>query len=217
MKLFLLPILLMSSPIFGATLEECRSYTENFLKKNVTEVESDEVHPYRLKSAEVISSFDTGKLGLELNNSILKKWRASCIDKPDMSVPLCDNSFDVLSFMKATVAGIKKEGWDEKTKVLARTKLNEFFQYSLKEDQSVLNLLVSLAVMEEARLHGILKPERKTLAKIRKFGEDYAQKASQEQKGKVANCQEAEKLYLREKSVATKIRANFSELMKKTL
>ena len=96
MKFLLLPVFfLMCSPAFSITLEECQSYTNDFLKKNVTESETDEVYPYRLKTIDVLAGFDTNKLGLELNHSILEKWRASCVNKPDMSVPVCDNVFPV--------------------------------------------------------------------------------------------------------------------------
>lgn len=218
MKSYLLPVFfLMSLPAWSVTLEECRSYTNDFLKKNVIEIENDDVHPYRLKSAEAISGFDTSKLGHELNQSILTKWRASCVNKPDMSVPLCDNAFPLMMFMKATVSGIKTAGWDEKTKTTARAKLKEFFEYSVKEDQNLLNLLVSLDVMEDARVHGIWNPDKKTLAGIRKSGEDFAQRMSKEQKGKKPDCKDGEKLFLKEKAVAAKIREDYSRLLKKTL
>ncbi len=218
MKSFLLLFFfLMSLPAWSATLEECRAYTNDFLKNNVIENETDEVHPYRLKSADVLSGFDTNKLGLELNHSIITKWRASCVNKPDMSVPVCDNAFPVLNFMKATITGLKKEKWDEKTKSLAQAKLKEFFLYSVKEEQNMLNVLVALSVMEEARLHGILNPDRKKLDKLRKEGNVSAQIMSAEFKGKEPDCKDGEKLYQREKKVADKIRKEFTQLLRKTL
>ena len=218
MKFFLLPVFfLMSLPAFSVTLEECRSYTNNFLKNNVIENETDEVHPYRLKKADVLSGFDTNKLGLELNHSIISKWRKSCVNKPDMSVPVCDNAFPVLNFMKATISGLKTENWDEKTKTIAKAKLKEFFLYSVKDDQNMLNVLVALSVMEEARLHGVLNPDKKTLDKLRKEGNVSAQMMSAEFKGKEPDCKDGEKLFQREKAVATRIRKELTLLLKKTL
>lgn len=218
MKFFLLPVFfLMSLSAFSTTLEECRSYTDNFLKKNVTEIETDEVHPYRLKNPEVLKDFDTRKLGLDVNTTNFKKWRASCVDKPDMSIEYCDNAFPLMDFMKATITGLKTGGWDEKTKTLARTKLKEYFRYSVEPDQNMLNLLISLDVMEDARLHGIWNPEKKTLDGIRKSGEEFAQRMSKEQKGKTPDCKEGEKIFQKEISAAARVRAEYSKLLKKTL
>ena len=165
MKTLLLFVLTLGAASSWADMNECRQYTNDVLRKAVTEdPKVTDGHPYRMnkdekKALEFINKFDVKKLGFKINKEARTKILSNCEQLANKSAGdvFCNNSFEIFNYFRGLTHGVKYYKWSAATVALAKKQAHNYVAEVTATEPSMLDTILATSILVDLAKTGQAK------------------------------------------------------------